>query len=479
MIRSLARWMVVASLCSGCKSAVNGPNLGELYNRAASQHDELRNPVIVIPGILGSKLRDSSTGRVVWGAFSGGYADPGTADGARLVALPMLEGAPLRDLRDEVVPDGVLDRVKINVIGLPLELNAYLNILATLGVGGYRDELLGRAGAIDYGPAHFTCFQFDYDWRRDLVENAQRLHAFIEDRRAYIQAELSKRYGGRDRAVKFDIVAHSMGGLLARYYLQYGNADLPADGTLPPVTWMGASNVARVVMVGTPNAGSVKALLQLIEGATITPILPRYSGAVVGTMPSVYQLLPRTRHQTVVDASASARSIDLLDPVVWERFGWGLASPRQNRVLMQLMPDVADSSVRRRIALDHQRKCLARAKQFHAALDVPAPPAPGLELFLFAGDSVPTDAIAHVNTRSGRIEKLTRAPGDGTVLRTSALMDERFGNEWSAGLLSPVRWTQVTFLFNDHLGLTKAPTFSDNVLFLLLESPQAHAETTP
>lgn len=67
----------------GCANTLKGPNLGELYDRAAAQHDELRNPVIVIPGILASKLLDESTGRVVWGAFSGGYADPRTPDGAR------------------------------------------------------------------------------------------------------------------------------------------------------------------------------------------------------------------------------------------------------------------------------------------------------------------------------------------------------------------------------------------------------------
>ena len=78
-------------------------------------------------------------------------------------------------MRDEVRPDGVLDRVRLKLVGVPVELRAYVNILATLGVGGYRDQLLGEAGAVDYGSLHYTCFQFDYDWRRDNVENAKRL----------------------------------------------------------------------------------------------------------------------------------------------------------------------------------------------------------------------------------------------------------------------------------------------------------------
>ncbi len=60
---------------------------------------------------------------------------------------------------------------------------------------------------------------------------------------------------------------------------------------------------------------------------------------------------------------------------------------------------------------------------------------------------------------------------DGSVLRSSALMDERVGGRWTARLQTPVTWTSVRFLFNDHLGMTKDPAFTDNVLYLLLEAP--------
>ena len=112
--------------------------------------------------------------------------------------------------------------MRINLLGIPVTASAYAQILATLGVGGYRDEQLGKAGAIDYGDDHYTCFQFDYDWRRDNVENAQRLHRFILAKREYVRAEIRKRYGADRPDVKFDIVAHSMGGLITRYFLQYG-----------------------------------------------------------------------------------------------------------------------------------------------------------------------------------------------------------------------------------------------------------------
>jgi hypothetical protein len=71
--------------------------------------------------------------------------------------------------------------------------------------------------------------------------------------------------------------------------------------------------------------------------------------------------------------------------------------------------------------------------------------------------------------RRGRLQIDQRSPGDGTVLRSSALMDERIGGPWQPRLVSPVPWSGVLFLFSDHLGLTRDPAFTDNVLFMLLE----------
>jgi pimeloyl-ACP methyl ester carboxylesterase len=462
---------LVLALACGCATSIKPPALGGLYNMSAMVHDEHRNPVIVIPGILGSKLVDPATGRQVWGAFAGNSINAATPEGARLCALPMAEGLPLSELKDEVVSAGALDRIKVSLLGLPVELNAYMNILATLGVGGYRDEQLGKAGAVDYGENHFTCFQFDYDWRRSNVENARRLHQFIGEKRAYVKEQLEKRYGQKNADVKFDIVAHSMGGLVARYYLQYGPVDLPEDGSLPTLNWAGAKYVDRLIMVGTPNAGSAKALDQLVNGLHL-PTQARYEAAVLDTMPAIYELLPRVRHGAVVDAARPQEKIDFLDPAVWENMKWGVAHPGQARMLSYLIPEAKDPAERRRIALDHLRKCLARTRQFHAALDVPAEPPPGLEIDLIAGDAVPTRSVIKVDMRTGRFVGEERAPGDGTVIRTSALMDERVGRDWNRGLVTPIKFSNVMFLFSSHIGMTKDAAFADNVLYRLLEEPR-------
>jgi hypothetical protein len=356
---------------------------------------------------------------------------------------------------------------------LPLQFRSYFFILSALSAGGYRDEVLGSTGQIDYGDHGYDCFQFDYDWRRDNVENAARLHAFILAKRAQVQAELRERYGVVNADVRFDIVAHSMGALLTRYFLRYGDADLPEDGSLPPLTWKGASLVERVVLVAPPNAGSVVALQNLVDGLGFGPLLPRYPSVVLGTFPSGYQLLPRTRHGAVVRADDNARSIgDSLEPELWERMGWGLASPKNDAVLRALLPDVEDASTRRRIAVDHLRKSLTRARRFAAALDRPAKPPADVHLFLLAGNSQQTPARLAADPSTGRTEIVGLAPGDGKILRSSALMDERTGGTWSSTLQSPIDWEQVTFLFSRHMELTRHPAFVDNLLYLLLEDPR-------
>src|SRR5947199_9960754 len=110
---------------AACARTVRLPDLGGLYNAAAQRHEPWRNPVIVIAGILGSRLRDGETHRLVWGAFSGDYADPRRADGARQISLPMRPGAPLSERRDTVHPDGALDGPRVSVFGVHGSLRGY------------------------------------------------------------------------------------------------------------------------------------------------------------------------------------------------------------------------------------------------------------------------------------------------------------------------------------------------------------------
>ena len=458
--------LTTAIVLTGCASTPPS-NLGEIYNAPAQEIGDNRNPVIVIPGVLGTKLEDPSNNQPIWGAFTFGAADPDTAEGARLVALPMQQGVPLAQLRDDVQPTDVLDTLTLD-IGLirGVELGAYADILITLAAGKYRDETLGESGTVDYGGLHYTCFQFPYDWRRDVSEQAVALHELVLD------AQLANQQA-RDTTnpVKVDIIAHSMGGLVLRYYLRYGPNPLPEDGSMPPLTWEGADNVNTAILVGTPSAGSVLSLEQLVKGVNFAALItPTYQPAVLGTMPSLFQLLPRTRHSRVVD-SVTLEPIDIYDTDVWEQYQWGMADPDQQRILKQLLPDVPTEAQRREIAIDHLDKCLRKAEQLFAALDTPATPPAGTTIHLIAGDAIPTPDLLAVDAQTGKIHTIGTAPGDDTVVRTSALMDERVGNPYTPRLKSPIDWNSVQFLSSNHLGLTKDRAFTNFVLYTLLEKP--------
>lgn len=442
-----------------------------LYDRAAQTHEAERNPVIVIPGILGSRLRDTASGKSVWGSFYGGFADPRTPEGIRLIALPLAYHDELNQVQTTVKPDGVLGKVQVSLAGLPVELNAYHGMLQALGVGGYRDEEIGMSGAVDYGSGHFTCFQFPYDWRRDISYNARLLDDFIKEKKRYVETELKKRYGV-DRDIKFSIVAHSMGGLLARYYLRYGREMLPDNGSVPAITWAGTKYVNKVVLVGTPNAGSIQALHDLVYGKDLGPVVPTYEPAILGTMPAVYQLLPRTRHRAYrFKPGAASLAADIFDPTFWEAREWGLFHPSQDEILKVLLPEQESRAARLEAARAHLWKALTRARQFHSAMDSPTQLPEGVELSIFIGDALGTFSQAEIDMNSGALKLTKKVGGDGTVTRSSALLDERQGVEWTPKLRTPIDWSHVTFLFTDHLGLTSDPAFVDNILFSLLEYP--------
>ena len=440
-------------------------DLGPIYEPTLRLKNLVRNPVIIVPGMMGSTLEQTSEDRIVWGVFDSHAIDPNVATDVRLLACP-IDGTDLDNFDDGIRATGVLGELEVSLVGLSIDFNAYSNILHTLGVGGYRDEKLGDDNDVNYEGEHFTCFQFPYDWRRDNAESARRLHEFLLEKKAYVEAERKRRFG-IDEPVKFDIVAHSMGGLVTRYYLRYGDQGAIV-GDLPELSWAGCEHVDRVILIAPPNNGTAKSFRSTHNGFSVG--LTNFSGGVVATLPSIYQLLPNGPEPAVYDEE-TGQPLDHLDVETWDRRGWGMLNPDQDHVLQQLLPDVSSAEERRKIAKMHVQECLNRAVAFQQALDVVAEPPQGTTLHLFAGDAIATDNAFDSNLKERTLVPRSQSPGDGTITRQSALGDQRTSDDWHPSVNSPITFDDVRFLPSDHFGLTRGTEFADNVLFLLMEDP--------
>src|SRR5262249_50642795 len=135
---------------------------GGIYRLASRQSLATRNPVIVIPGIMGSRLVVKSQRRSIWGDFAQDHVRPTVAEDAQLLALPIGEGEPLDRLLGQGYADGSLADFRCKFAGIPLRRRVYGNVLAAMGVLGYVEP--GDGGAAEsVGDA--AAFEFDYDWR--------------------------------------------------------------------------------------------------------------------------------------------------------------------------------------------------------------------------------------------------------------------------------------------------------------------------
>jgi hypothetical protein len=263
-----------------------------------------------------------------------------------------------------------------------------------------------------------------------------------------------------------------MGGLLSGYYLRYGDVDLPADGSVPELTWKGGNYIDKVLIVGTPNAGFLDTCQELIYGLQVAPGTPTFPPAMLGTFATYYQMMPVYGFRSVLyEDDLNGAEVDIFDPDVWIQMKWGLADPAQDKYLQVLLPEVKDPLERRSIALDHLSKCLKRAKQFSAAMQVKARPPENVALFLFAGDAIETSRTATVNRKTGEFKVVEYAPGDGKILTSSALFDLREDGYWTPYLRSPITWHGTFFLNAAHMGITKSSVFNSNASFCLLVTP--------
>ena len=388
-------------------------------------------PTVVVPGILGSELLRPDGSRA--------WLNMGNVFGYHDLALPLK--VPLSESRDHLVPQGLLGTYAV----LPrlFGFTEYADLTDLLLEGGVRHHVLA------------------YDWRRDLVESARRLDDMLET--------LAEAEDNPD--VRFNVVGHSMGGLIARYYLRFGRAE-PDENA--PVTWAGARRIRTLILVATPNAGGIPALDAILHGNRVGLSYTTLAATVIATMPSIYQLLPPEGAGGLLDHRCEPLAVDLHDAATWERFGWGpFAAPRSRRGTAGF--EIGSEEHRAFLCA-----VLQRARAVHRALGRPAlTPCPA-RVVLLGGDCLPTTARAIVPERHGslpRFDPWTRAEaeamleaGDGRVTRASVLASHLPGADDSDAGCGLPEVGHAFFGNADHHGVYGEPTFQSIVLRLLLRA---------
>ncbi|HEU4402415.1 MAG TPA: hypothetical protein VFT43_09955, partial [Candidatus Polarisedimenticolia bacterium] len=327
-----------------------------------------------------------------------------------------------------------------------------------------------------------TAFVYYYDWRRDNVESAIGLGRAIQQIKARLKAP----------GLRFDIVAHSMGGLVAQYYLKYGTEDVVSDGREHPVTYAGSPNIGRLVLLGSPNRGTMTAFRILNQGFSRT-----MSPEIVFTMPSIYQLLPQEGRNHFIDPQGNPVDVDLYDAETWVRYGWSVFSPRGQGMREVYAANAArpgaggvdETTGRERIFL---QAALDRARSFQNALKRDTEDGSPVPVHLFGSDCIPTlDRVVLKPAASGpvtlfndetapdrevrQLEKLMLVPGDGTVTTDSLLGVDQAATS-HADLPRKGQPFASTFFFCETHGLLPANRgFQDNMFYVLFYSPQRPA----
>lgn len=215
------------------------------------------NPVILIPGIMGTSIsKNYSDNLELWpnpskllfsitDSFMKDLALK--ADGTEYPERPMHLGDIIR-------------KVDVDILGIKYTSHSFDGLIDELTSNGYKE---GE-----------NLFVFPYDWRKSNKDSADNLKDKI--------AEILKETG----AQKVDIVAHSMGGLVAKKYI--------ADN--------GASYINQLVFIGTPHLGAPNAFKALMYGDDMgirfgfSILNPSIVKTITQNMPGVFELLPSQKY---------------------------------------------------------------------------------------------------------------------------------------------------------------------------------------
>lgn len=212
-----------------------------------------RQPVVFVPGLMGSELWLGS--ERIWPNVRLLFTQP------ELFLLPEKVHLEPRSIVGDVV-----------IVPKFVEQEQYSR------AGDFLEEALGYRRGRDL-------LEFAYDWRQDVRQSAQRLAEAID---------------AWPVDPPITIIAHSLGTLVSRYYVERLG---------------GKHKVGRILLIGGPHLGTPRIATDLVQGVGLLPfgLFGDRLLDVIKTFPSVYQILPT--YPCAVDQHGKA--IDLLSDERW------------------------------------------------------------------------------------------------------------------------------------------------------------------
>jgi hypothetical protein len=412
--------------------------------RAASS----RPVVVLVPGITGTKLADSVTGRIRWGDTRSLFLP---RDGGYSIALPLSPG-----------PVGGLEAVEpvygFRLLGV-IKVEAYGSLVDLMSENGYIVGDPSRPQSQD------TFFIFPHDWRRDSVRLARELARFLERIRLV---------HGR-KSLRVTLVCQSNAATICRYFAKYGGVPLEAaergQGRRPA-----GIDIDKLVLVGTANGGALRVLREMNRGRTYLRLVGRkFRPEVFFTFPSLYESLPSYREDIFFDADGKPIAVDLFDPANWRRYGWSIyGRDADERVRASGRDDLFGDPERR---FEFLSGALASARRLHRLLQKDGPGFGGTRYYMIQNAYEQTSHKALLVQRRGRwktyfsenrrinkdpyLRGLSRAPGDGHATLDSQMA---LSLQEKSSLARP-----VVYVRDEHFEMILNPFAQRHLLEFLLE----------
>lgn len=217
-----------------------------------------RNPVIIVPGIMGTQIfKDYNDSDEIWPNIDKlilSITDNHMDD------LALLSDGSEDFLKPVKIGD-IVREVKVDFLSYKYESHIFDKLINLLKLNRYIE---GE-----------NLFVFPYDWRKSNAESAKKL-------KEKINAVLLE-----TNASKVDIVAHSMGGLVAKKYI--------ADN--------GGDKIDNLIFIGTPHLGAPKAFKALMYGddmgvriSSLSLLSTNKVKDISQNMPAIFELLPSRKY---------------------------------------------------------------------------------------------------------------------------------------------------------------------------------------